>query len=157
MLNAKHERSMRHRIIFSFLILLRFFPSNINATDFWSVITVKRFPSCEAGHLLAVVLLQGLCRADHLPAEFACSGLVLRALFACRFAMPCPLPFSSFAPVQFCFAPTCSFPCVPGSSWRVVRTVLLAATTRACSGGPRCSCQQDSPYNLQRRSWRTWK
>ena len=27
---------------------------------------------------------------------------------------------------------------------------------RAATAGPCCSCQQDSPYNSSRRSWRTW-
>jgi len=85
---------------------------------------------------------------------------VLRAFACLPFCLPCPLPFISscprsfapfilLAPVHFaplCFA-TCSLPCAPGSSVRAssccqgqhvckLRTVPLAAATRACSGGP---------------------
>ena len=93
---------------------------------------------CEAGQLLAVVLLRGLCQADCLPAVFACSSLVLRALFACSpFAMPCPLS-STFLPrsVLLC-PPPCQFhvrqdrrssctdcpvgSCNTGLQWRPVR------------------------------------
>ena len=90
---------------------------------------------CEAGQLLVVVFVeacagQTICRLC--PPAVACS-----AGFVCllAFAMPCPLPSSFLPPFNFALPP-CSFPCAPGSSLQVVRTVLLAATTRACSGGP---------------------
>ena len=69
---------------------------------------------CEAGHLLVVVLLQGLCQSHRLPAVFACSGLVLRAMFACS-PLPCHAHCPSHRlPRSFCFAP-CPCPCAPGS------------------------------------------
>ena len=81
-------------------------------------------PTCtarrEAGQLLAVVFLQGLCRADHLPSVFASSSLVLRALcppaVACSagyvclllaFAMPTAL--NVLAPALFILFAPCSF------------------------------------------------
>ena len=80
--------------------------------------TARGRPTSSAGCCFAerpancwLFVLRGLCRADHLPAVFACSGLVLRALFACllAFAMPCPLPFSSVAPFILLCPPPCSF------------------------------------------------
>ena len=58
---------------------------------------------------LQQLFLQGLCRSDHLPAVFACSGLVQQALLACHLchAMPTALlnvlaPFNfALPPVQF--------------------------------------------------------
>ena len=41
---------------------------------------------------------QGLCRAENPPAVSACSGFVLQAVCLLAFAMPCPLPFSTFCP-----------------------------------------------------------
>ena len=54
---------------------------------------------CEAGQLLAVVFLRGLCRADRLPAVSACSGLVQQAVLPAVSPLPCPLPFSTFLPL----------------------------------------------------------
>ena len=93
----------------------------------------------------------------------ACAGRRIREL--CPPAVPvlravCLLPFFAchahcpsqhLAPAQFALPrsvqvllclPTCSFPCAPGSTSRYTnmfascKTVLLAAATRACSGGP---------------------
>ena len=69
----------------------------------------------------SVAVLQGLCRSDRPPAVLACNGLILRALRACS-----PLPCHAHCPPQrscprsFCFAPTCLFPCAPGSSQATV-------------------------------------
>ena len=111
------------------------------------------------------------------PPAVACSaGFVVacRCLFCglcacCQFCLPSPLPFSSFAPVQVCFAPlhllcllvhchvrqdrsgpavcqgqqfvrasSLSGPavCLQTNKFASCWTVLLAAATRACSGGP---------------------
>ena len=91
---------------------------------------------CEAGQLLAVVSSR--------PVPVGLSAGCVRLQQPCSAGCAClpPLPCHAHCPHQrscprsFCFAPTCSFPCAPGSSQEVVRTVLLAATTRACSGGP---------------------
>ena len=58
-----------------------------------------------------LLFLRGLGRSDYPPAVFACSGLVLQAVFACllAFAMPGPLPFSSFAPFNFALPPPVHF------------------------------------------------
>jgi len=104
-------------------------------------------PTCtarqDAGqlHRLAV-LLQGLCRPDRLPAVYskACAGRIVCRLClpaTALFAMPCLLPkFIHFA--SFCsafprplFINMCARIVV-----QVAGTALLAATTRACSGGP---------------------
>ena len=71
-------------------------------------------PTCtawrEAGQLLAVVLLQGLCRADHLPAVFACSGLVQQALLACRLCHAIPAALINVpAPVHVALPPPVHF------------------------------------------------
>ena len=92
-------------------------------------------PTCtarrEAGqHLLAAVLLRGLYRPDRLRLFCfkACAGRIVRrlclpaaALFSrlclpATFAMPCPLPSSTFLPHSMLLCPTCSCPCAPGSS-----------------------------------------
>ena len=100
---------------------------------------------CEAGQLLAVVVFEACAgrrvRRLCLPAVPCSAGF----LFACcQFCLPCPLPFISSCPrssllcprsFHFCCACPRSCPCAPGSS-RKLLTVLLAAATRACSGGP---------------------
>ena len=115
-------------------------------------------PTCtawrEAGQrrLLAVVLLRGLYRPDRQQLCYkACAGRIVRrlcwpatALF-CRLCCLPPSPCHAHCPPQrscprsLCFAPTCSFPCAPGSSLQAARTVPLAATTRVCSGCPRAA------------------
>ena len=91
---------------------------------------------CEAGQLLAVVAsrpVPGRSSVGCVRLQRPCSA-GYDCLFTLCHAMPTAL---IVCPVQcsFCFAP-CSFPCAPGSTQVVVRTVPLAATTRACSGGP---------------------
>ena len=68
-----------------------------------------------------------------LPATALFSRLCLPA-HLCQ-AIPTAV-VSQFAPFCSAFYPPCSLPCAPGSSQKVARTVQLAATTRACSGGP---------------------
>ncbi len=91
------------------------------------------------------VMLRGLCRSDRLPAVFACSGLVLPACLPVHLCHALPATFAIHAhcpcppaPVLFAFPAPCSLPCAPGSNQQFAscKTVLLAATTRACSGGP---------------------
>ena len=70
----------------------------------------------------------------------ACSGLVLQAVFACHvtFAMSSHYPSHVFAPVLFTLLCPCSFHVRQDQATRLqaTRTVLLAAATRACRGGP---------------------
>ena len=93
-------------------------------------------PTCtarrEAGQrLLAVVLLRGLYRLCSPAAALFC-----RLCVPARLCHAMPTALLIVCPFQFCFAP-CPCPCAPGSSSpQVVRTVPLAAATRACSGGP---------------------
>ena len=76
---------------------------------------------CGAGQLLAVVssrpvpvgLSAGSVRLQR-PSSAGCACL------PATFALPCPLPFSSVCPRSLCFAPTCLFPCAPGSSQATV-------------------------------------
>ena len=89
--------------------------------------TARGRPTTSAGCCFAArpvparssaAVLQGLCRSDHPPAVFACSGPVQPALLACHLcnAMPTAL-LNVLAP--FCFdlpPPPCSFPCTPASS-----------------------------------------
>ena len=105
---------------------------------------------CEAGQLLAVVFeacagrrVRRLC----LPAAAWFCRLCLPALFcglcACS-PLPCHAhcPSHHFAPVLFILLCPLFIPCAPGSScfrtnkFASCKTVLLAAATRACSGGP---------------------
>ena len=98
---------------------------------------------CEAGQLLAV-LLRGLCRADCLPAVFACSGLVLQAVFACllAFAMPCPLPFSSVCPRSVLLCPLFISMCA-----RIVELQQFAS----CKNCPVGSCNTGLQWRPVRR------
>ena len=78
----------------------------------------------------------------------ACAGRIVRRLCSpaaalfCRLCVPArlchamPTALHISCPRSFCFAPTYPCPCAPGSSSEVVKTVLLAATTRACRGSP---------------------
>ena len=111
-------------------------------------------PTCttwrEAGRrrLLAVVLLRGLYRPDRLQQLCfkACAGRIVRRLclpaaaslsrlrVPATFAMPCPLPLFT-SPHSILLCPHL-FISMRAGIVQVVRTVLLAATTRACSGGP---------------------
>ncbi len=79
------------------------------------------------------VCLQRACLPVHL-----CHALPVHLCHA----MPTAL-LNVHAP-WFCFdlPPPCSWPCVPGSNQQFAscKTVLLAATTRACSGGPCTVC-----------------
>ena len=91
---------------------------------------------CEAGQLLAVCFeacarrrVRRLCP----PAVSLFSRLCLPAAFAM------PTALIVLAPVHFALLCPCSFLCAPGSSnhqFASCKTVLLAAATRACSGGP---------------------
>ena len=94
---------------------------------------------CEAGHLRAVCSLRpgpGRSSAVCVRLQWPCSaGCVPVRL--CH-AMPTALN-NVLAPVHFALLCPCSFPCAPGSSnhqFASCKTVLLAAATRACSGGP---------------------
>ena len=107
---------------------------------------------CEAGQLLAVVLLrglyrpdrrqlllQGLCRSDRPPAAFACSGPVLPALLACHLCHAMPTALIVLAPFNFALPPVhfhARRDHRKSNSLQAARTVPLAATTRVCSGGP---------------------
>ena len=111
-------------------------------------------PTCtarrEAGQLHRRLLFCcEACMAGSSAVVFckACAGRIVR-----RLCSPAAALFSRLClPVRLCHAmtiahiislppfillcPPCSFPCAPGSS-QATRTVLLAATTWACSGGP---------------------
>ena len=90
------------------------------------------FKAC-AGRI--VCLLQGLCRPDRLPAVFACNGLICHALPAhlCH-----AMPTAHIHQPLFCAA--FPRPLFIAMCARIVvqfaGTALLAATTRACTGGP---------------------
>ena len=91
------------------------------------------FVCCEA---CAGRRIRWLC----LPAVPCSAGFV--CLLA--FAMPWPLPFSCSCPRSVHFALPLFIPCAPGSSccnmFASCKTVLLAAATRACRGGPCTDC-----------------
>ena len=101
---------------------------------------------CEAGQLLAVCFVEACAgrRVRRLcPPAVACSAGYVCLL---AFAMPCPLPFSTFLPPFSCFAlPPCSFhgrqdqqfasckncpvgSCNTGLQWRPVRRFIVDFT-----------------------------
>ena len=112
---------------------------------------------CKAGHLWPFVLRPvpggesaGCVRLQLLvlQAVFCLQCLVQQAVCLFTLCLPCPLPSSVLAPVQFALPPFCSF-CLPlfiamcarialsqGQQFASYETVPLAAATRACSGGP---------------------
>jgi len=115
------------------------------------------------------VFLRGLCRAESPPAVSACSACSAGFLCACCHFLPamptalliiCPrsLASSLLCPHSCAFACHLFIPCAPGSPLSragdlfqigpavcKLRTVPLAAATRACSGGP-CTGPFDSRF-----------
>ena len=124
--------SMSRQMLANFICWLLFAARPVPATSSAGCFYCK---ACAGRIVCQLLLLQGLCRSDRLPAVFACNGLICHALPAhlCH-AMPTAHihqpPFCSAFPRPL-FIAMCA---------RIVaqfaRTALSAATTRACSGGP---------------------
>ena len=113
---------------------------------------------CEAGQLLAVVssrpvpagssaaVLQGLCRSDRPPAVFACSGPCSAGFVCLLLPLPCHAHCPcSLAPFILLCPPPCSFH-VRQDRRASCTNCPLAATTRACSGGPCAGSPFDSDF-----------
>ena len=95
---------------------------------------------CKAGQLVAIVCL----RPEPGGESAGCvrlQWLVLRAVCLLAFAMPCPLPSTFLPPFNFALFAPVHFHVRQDrhklfQQFASCETVLLAAATRACSGGP---------------------